>query len=90
MLDAELVCSELVTNAIEHGGGHGAVRVDIVGDNRVHVEVDDHNPDCALIVGRSRLGRYRGRGLTIVDKVARWGVTSTSAGKTVWADLPTT
>src|ERR1700750_1202776 len=40
-LDAELVCCELVTNAVEHGGGVGAVRIDIIGDEKVRVEVDD-------------------------------------------------
>ena len=86
-LDAELVCSELVTNAVEHGGGAGAVRIDIVGELQVRVEVDDAEPAGALTIGRSRFGPNRGRGLTVVDAVARWGVTRTVAGKTVWATL---
>jgi len=86
-LDAELVCCELVTNAVEHGGGVGAVRIDITGDEKVRVEVDDNDPRGVLTVGRSRLGPYRGRGLAIVDSVARWGVRRTIIGKTVWAIL---
>ena len=87
VLDAELVCTELVTNAIEHGGGSGAVRVDIIGATAVRVEVDDHDRTGELTVGRSRLGEYRGRGLTIVNSVSRWGVTRTGTGKTIWAAL---
>ena len=86
-LDAELVCCELVTNAVEHGGGTGAVRIDIIGDGQVRVEVDDIDPAGAPTVGRSRLGPYRGRGLRIVSALADWGVTKTAAGKTVWATL---
>jgi anti-sigma regulatory factor (Ser/Thr protein kinase) len=86
-VDAELVCCELVTNAVEHGGGTGAVRIDIVEDARVRVEVDDGDPAGALTVGRSRLTAPRGRGLALVDTLARWGITRTITGKTVWATL---
>jgi anti-sigma regulatory factor (Ser/Thr protein kinase) len=86
-IDAELVCCELVTNAFEHGGGTGAVRIEITGGRRVRVEVDDPDPDGTLTMGRSRLGPFRGRGLAIVDSVARWGVRRTVGGKTVWATL---
>jgi anti-sigma regulatory factor (Ser/Thr protein kinase) len=85
-VDAELVCCELVTNAVEHGGC-GAVRIDILGDGQIHVEVDDADPAAALTVGRSRFGGYRGRGLAIVSSLARWGVVRTVTGKTVWATL---
>jgi anti-sigma regulatory factor (Ser/Thr protein kinase) len=33
-LDAELVCCELVTNAVEHAGGAGTVRVDVTSEVR--------------------------------------------------------
>ncbi|MHA6797144.1 ATP-binding protein [Pseudonocardia bannensis] len=85
-LDAELVCTELVTNAVEHGGGLCAIRID-VDDDRVHIEVDDVHAFAPLTVGRSRFGRHRGRGLTIIDAVATWGVTRTATGKTVWATI---
>jgi anti-sigma regulatory factor (Ser/Thr protein kinase) len=42
--DAELVCTELVTNAIEHGGGARAVRI-TVDSRQVCVEVDDDEAD---------------------------------------------
>lgn len=82
--DAELVATELVTNAIDHGAGAAAVRV-TVDDDAVRIEVDDRNPSVALTVGRSRLGRHRGHGLAIVDSLASWGVRPNAAGKTVWA-----
>jgi anti-sigma regulatory factor (Ser/Thr protein kinase) len=86
-LDAELVCCELVTNAVEHGGGAGALRIEVIGDRQVHVEIDDMDPGGILTVGRSRFGGSRGRGLTIVNSVARWGVIRSLTGKTVWATL---
>jgi anti-sigma regulatory factor (Ser/Thr protein kinase) len=85
LLTAELVCTELVTNAIEHGGGGGSVRICITDEQRVHVEVDDRNPSVLLTVGSSRLGPHRGHGLRMIDSVATWGVVGNDSGKTVWA-----
>ena len=85
--DAELVCTELVTNALEHGGGAGVVRI-LVEGARVCIEVDDAGGGGALTPGTSRLGVHRGRGLALVSAVARWGVVRTGGGKTVWAILP--
>ena len=33
-MNAELVCTELVTNAVEHGGGHGDLRIEITDDGQ--------------------------------------------------------
>lgn len=85
-VDAELVATELVANAIDHGDGAHAVRITVT-PGRVHIEVDDGHPFAIPTVGRSRLGGPRGNGLTIVDAVATWGVARTDAGKTVWAHL---
>ena len=87
-IDAELVCTELVANAVEHGGGLTGVRIDAADPARVRVEVDDRGGATVPTVGRSRLGAHRGHGLTIIDTVAEWGVTATPTGKTVWAVLP--
>lgn len=86
-MNAELVCTELVTNAVEHGGGNGDVRIEVSDDGQVYMEVDDSNPTAVLTVGRSRLGTHRGRGLQIVDSLAAWGILRTAHGKTVWAGL---
>lgn len=84
-LDAELVCTELVTNALEHGGGRGVVRIVLSDADGVRVEVDDADSTAPLTLGRSSIGRHRGRGLQIVDAVASWGVVRRAGGKTVWA-----
>ena len=85
LFTAELVCTELVTNAIEHGGGAGSVRICVTDEERVHVEVDDRNPSVLLTVGSSRLGPHRGHGLQMIDSVADWGILGNASGKTVWA-----
>jgi anti-sigma regulatory factor (Ser/Thr protein kinase) len=87
LLDAELVCTELVTNAVEHAGGPRRVRVTVLDRVRMRIEVDDTGAGAPLTVGESRLGEHRGRGLTIVNAVAHWGVRRTRTGKTVWATL---
>ncbi|MFN8193830.1 MAG: ATP-binding protein [Nocardioidaceae bacterium] len=82
-----LVVSELVTNAVQHGGPpvHCAVTVT---DDMVRVAVTDEGR--ALPVERVSGGvGLRGRGLAIVRRVSvRWGVQEhEQGGKTVWADV---
>jgi anti-sigma regulatory factor (Ser/Thr protein kinase) len=85
--DAELVVTELVANAADHGGGASGLRITVSEQDGVHIEVDDGDPSAMLTVGHSRLGGYRGKGLAIIDAVASWGVVRTRTGKTVWAEL---
>ncbi|WP_187368771.1 ATP-binding protein [Baekduia soli] len=66
--------SNVVANAIEHGGGLVEIRTRTVGD-RVRVEVTDGGPGLpaavAELAGRPRAGRgRRGRGLAIAAGVA--------------------
>src|SRR6478672_10004859 len=82
--DAELVCTELVANAIEHGGGARAVRI-TVDSGHVRFEVDDCDATAVPTLGTSRFGRYRGRGISVVDALAAWGIAGAERGKTVWA-----
>ena len=86
--DLLLVVTELVANAYEHGAAPRALRLERRDESgHVVIEVDDGEP-AAPVLGRSRLGTHRGRGLTIVAGVAeRWGVHVVNAGKTVWARL---
>jgi anti-sigma regulatory factor (Ser/Thr protein kinase) len=82
--DVVLAAGELVSNAVEHGGG--VRRLHVEGRRGVvTVEVQDF---------RSSLTRLHdvaakpdgGRGLRIVDEVAdSWGWWPTESGKTVWA-----
>ncbi|MDQ1682089.1 MAG: hypothetical protein QOH99_630, partial [Frankiaceae bacterium] len=84
---AELVVSELVTNALLHAGPPVVVRVADLGDGDVRLEVHDTGrtlPVRPLADG----GGMTGRGLALVDALAsRWGVEPLHDGKVVWAEL---
>jgi anti-sigma regulatory factor (Ser/Thr protein kinase) len=85
-LDAELVVSELVTNAILHG--HAPIELAIRRrGGLVRVEVRDHSP-AHPVSRRHRADAGTGRGLVLVASVATdWAVDGDSAGKVVWAEL---
>ena len=87
--DAELVVSEVVTNAVVHAGTRVDIEV-VVGPVLVRVEVEDGSPN------QPRARRYAttastGRGLGLLNEVAAdWGVRATERGKTVWFELAPT
>ena len=84
--DAQLVVSELVTNALMHGDGALVLRASIT-DSSVQVSVTDSGDDLpeVLPLDPSRIG---GLGLIVVDRIASdWGVSPFPGGKTVWAAL---
>jgi anti-anti-sigma factor len=87
---AALLASELVTNAVVHAGTAMELRVKLRGP-RLLVAVRDQDPNLEGLLA-AKEGGDRGRGLTIVDRVASaWGVRQRKAGgKTVWCavDLP--
>jgi KaiC/GvpD/RAD55 family RecA-like ATPase len=84
--DAELVISELATNAVLHARSRFSVLVR--HDQRgVRLGVADASHD-EPIIRSGWSSEPAGRGLRIVSSVARgWGVEGSPAGKTVWADL---
>lgn len=83
--DAELVVSELVTNALLHGTAPVTVRVDV--DEVVRIEVADGSR-VAPVRGFARADAMTGRGLSLVAALARdWGVTAHADGKVVWCEL---
>lgn len=88
---ALLIVSELVTNALRHGGGelmHLEVRLE---PTRLTIAVRD--TAAALPAARSAEDdEETGRGLAIVEGVSdEWGVEQLGArGKRVWAQLSTT
>jgi anti-sigma regulatory factor (Ser/Thr protein kinase) len=92
MNDAELLVSELVSNAVLHGSPAITLCVD-VDPPRIEVGVRDEGkalPTPAVEPPPPSLPR--GRGLVIVDRLANsWGVTPTDPppGKTVWFELGT-
>ena len=78
----ELLVSEVVTNAVLHGGGDITVIVRVQGDV-VQVEVSDGGP--ALPRRRSTTGADGGFGLRLLEELSvTWGVEAGPAGKTVW------
>ncbi|MFL6125929.1 ATP-binding protein [Actinophytocola sp.] len=85
--DLQLVATELVSNAYEHGWLPGQVRVSRPDPRLIRIEVDDRSPTLPQL-GQPTIAETRGRGLGLVDRLAkRWGVISTSWGKTVWAEI---
>ncbi|WP_424186254.1 ATP-binding protein [Actinokineospora sp. G85] len=87
--DVLVICVELVSNAYEHAAGPRRVWVRRVPSRAVlRVEVHDGSPERRLVVGRSRLGEHRGRGLVLVRATSRWGVRVTAGSKVVWAEVP--
>ncbi len=80
----ELVVSELVTNALRHGGP--PVRLRLIRDTSLICEVSDAS-STALHLRRARVFDEGGRGLMIVAQLTeRWGSRHTGSGKTIWAE----
>jgi anti-sigma regulatory factor (Ser/Thr protein kinase) len=82
---AELVVSELVTNAVIHAGTDLTVRVVPVGaGNGARIEVADGSTTMpGLRIANSQ--SHSGRGLMLVEHFAlEWGVERTESGKVVW------
>jgi anti-anti-sigma factor len=84
---AVLVANELVTNAVVHARTEARLRVELRGD-RLRVAVQDGSPRLLRVVG-SGPEDDRGRGLLLVERVARtWGVRRhPDGGKVVWCVL---
>lgn len=82
--DAMLVLSELVTNAMVHGGAGCTIEMQH-SDHRLRLEVRDRSPKAPVLVLASPRD-VGGRGLRVVDAVAEaWGWEPTADGKRVWA-----
>ncbi|MEU6401509.1 SpoIIE family protein phosphatase [Streptomyces sp. NPDC046985] len=82
---AELVVSELVTNAIRYGGS--PVQLRLIRQDTLICEVSDGS-NTAPHLRRARTFDEGGRGLFIVAQLAeRWGTRQRSEGKTIWAEL---
>jgi anti-sigma regulatory factor (Ser/Thr protein kinase) len=88
--DAEVLISELVTNAVLHG--RPAITVELTTSaTAVRVAVHDTSPTLPeLSVHIPSRGQETGRGLLIVDALCSdWGITASedTPGKTVWCEL---
>jgi two-component sensor histidine kinase len=86
---AELLVSELVTNAITHGRGVVRLAIDCA-DHCLSVTVSDDEP-ATPTVQPERLLSDGGRGLRMIESLASsWGVSPRNGvpGKDVWFRLP--
>lgn len=83
---AELMVSELVTNAVKHGRTHH-VGLRLVRTGALLCEVTDDEPAPAALLDATAQDEF-GRGLVVVSSLAReWGTSTTARGKTVWFEL---
>jgi hypothetical protein len=86
--DMDLVFTELISNAIRHGGGLREAQLSNTGEH-LRLIAADNDPRGPAVRAR-RLDRPSGRGMHLVEAMAaRWGVHRHHAevGKRVWADL---
>jgi anti-sigma regulatory factor (Ser/Thr protein kinase) len=86
---AELLSSELVTNAVIHA--HSPVELQAVYDDKSILRIDVYDRSPGVVSSEPRQpaeGAEGGRGLAIVAKLScRWGVDLLSQGKRVWFTL---
>ncbi|WP_063784454.1 ATP-binding protein [Streptomyces sp. SBT349] len=88
---AQLIISELFTNALLHTDSHIVIcRLESAG-HRLRLEVADEGPGLARLFPRAPSSEAEhGRGLMLLDALAaRWGVISPENGRgcTVWAEV---
>ncbi|MEO3974433.1 ATP-binding protein [Streptomyces sp. CAU 1734] len=88
---AQLLASELVTNALIHTD-HGAVVTATVASSVLRVEVRDGMPGLPVADPPGTAGRdpldVHGRGLVLVRSLAdSWGVRTLNSGKVVWFEV---
>lgn len=83
---AELLASELVTNAVMHGHGPVHVVMEHSADGLAVTVVDEAPAE--PVVAKAAPGDTSGRGLRLVDVLAsEWGVKTSQPGKGVWFRL---
>lgn len=88
--DIHVVVSELVANAVRHGGARGAGSVTVsltLAPDRVRVEVEDPGPGFEPPKRPRTLESGGGRGLVLLERMtSRWGVSRGSASR-VWFEV---
>ncbi|MEU8936325.1 SpoIIE family protein phosphatase [Streptomyces sp. NPDC048409] len=82
---AELIVSELVTNAIRHATGPISLR--LIHDRTLICEVSDASSTSPRM-RRATTTEEGGRGLFLIAQLSqRWGARYTPLGKTIWAEV---
>ncbi len=85
---AELLTSEVVTNAVVHARSPVEVALLVSGGSLV-VEVTDESDELPLLEPSKAGLNDHGRGLWLVSDMSnQWGVIENDSGKTVWFRLP--
>jgi anti-sigma regulatory factor (Ser/Thr protein kinase) len=83
---AELLVSELITNAIRHGAGSPVIRLTWNG-RLLRIAVSDHGDRRPCVRATTNI-EPGGFGMQLLERLShRWGVTPRHPGKTVWAEL---
>jgi anti-sigma regulatory factor (Ser/Thr protein kinase) len=86
--DVDLVFTELLSNAVRHGGGLREAQLSNTGEH-VRLMAADNDPRGPAVRAR-RTDQPNGRGMHLIQAIAdRWGIYRhhTEVGKRVWADL---
>lgn len=87
VMDAEMVVTELVENAVRHSHSDCDVTVALDTDT-LTIGVADHGSAPPRLV-HPMPDEPGGRGLLLVSSISRdWGFEPTDGGKLVWAELP--
>jgi anti-sigma regulatory factor (Ser/Thr protein kinase) len=86
LADAQLVVSELVTNAVVHAKSVFAVGIRRE-DSALRISVRDGNPLPPTVRDAGPAAGF-GRGMRLIDTLSSgWGVDPADGGKVVWAEL---
>lgn len=86
--DAELLVTELVSNAHDHGQPPISLRLCHLPNSSLHIEVEDSDRTHLPQLRASAPGGERGRGLVLVDQLSRgWGFNVSATSKVVWAEM---
>ena len=87
--DAELLTSELVTNAIEHCGTLITLVAMCTGSDLIVNVRDDDSASPGPVVTVAAADAEDGRGMHVVETLAgSWGTSRHGDGKSVWFRLP--
>lgn len=86
--DAELMCSELITNAVRYGHEPIEARMSLY-DDVVRFEVHDAHAHSLPIERAPGVDSAGGYGIPLVAALSQaWGVEAGHTGKIVWAEIP--
>jgi anti-sigma regulatory factor (Ser/Thr protein kinase) len=88
--EAELVVTEMFSNAVTHARHAGAPLMVVVQEHQQILRLEVHDPDpCMGTRPRPADFAVSGRGLLLVASLSRsWGVMPATQGKIVYSEIP--